>query len=70
MRVAVWRAPVEPVPVEEGLAAEAEPVSAGAGGSRWGAPWGTSRFRVTGTVPEGVGGHGGSGCRLAAELGP
>ncbi len=32
MRVAVWRAPVEPVPVEEGLAAEAEPVSAGAGG--------------------------------------
>ncbi|CAL9277489.1 hypothetical protein SUDANB5_06018 [Streptomyces sp. SudanB5_2050] len=47
--VAVWNAPGEPVPVEEGLAAEPEPVEVGA---RWGAPWGTSWFRVTGTVPE------------------
>ncbi|MBX9392469.1 alpha-mannosidase [Streptomyces sp. TRM72054] len=47
--VAVWHAPGEPVPVAEGLAAEAEPVDVGA---RWGAPWGTSWFRVTGTVPE------------------
>ncbi|WEO93968.1 glycoside hydrolase family 38 C-terminal domain-containing protein [Streptomyces sp. FXJ1.172] len=46
--VAVWHAPGEPVPVAEGLAAEPEPVEAGA---RWGAPWGTSWFRVTGTVP-------------------
>ncbi|MET8450647.1 glycoside hydrolase family 38 C-terminal domain-containing protein [Streptomyces sp. NPDC005209] len=46
--VAVWHAPGEPVPVEEGLAAEPEPIEVGA---RWGAPWGTSWFRVTGTVP-------------------
>ncbi|MET8769193.1 glycoside hydrolase family 38 C-terminal domain-containing protein [Streptomyces sp. NPDC004658] len=49
LEVAVWHAPGEPVPVEEGLAAEVEPVEVGA---RWGAPWGTSWFRVTGTVPE------------------
>ncbi|MGW7663806.1 alpha-mannosidase [Streptomyces sp. NPDC054756] len=47
--VAVWHAPDEPVPVAEGLAAPTEPIEAGA---RWGAPWGTSWFRVTGTVPE------------------
>ncbi|WP_329320095.1 MULTISPECIES: alpha-mannosidase [unclassified Streptomyces] len=47
--VAVWNAPGEPVPVAEGLAAEPEPIEVGA---RWGAPWGTSWFRVTGTVPE------------------
>ncbi|MET7289203.1 glycoside hydrolase family 38 C-terminal domain-containing protein [Streptomyces sp. NPDC005573] len=49
LEVAVWHAPGEPVPVEEGLAAEPEPIEVG---SRWGAPWGTSWFRVTGTVPE------------------
>ncbi|CAL9358775.1 alpha-mannosidase [Streptomyces sp. enrichment culture] len=49
LEVAVWHAPGEPVPVAEGLAAEPEPVEVGA---RWGAPWGTSWFRVTGTVPE------------------
>ncbi|MEV6117412.1 glycoside hydrolase family 38 C-terminal domain-containing protein [Streptomyces sp. NPDC052109] len=49
LQVAVWHAPGEPVPVEEGLAAEAQPIEIGA---RWGAPWGTSWFRVTGTVPE------------------
>ncbi|MEU9734571.1 glycoside hydrolase family 38 C-terminal domain-containing protein [Streptomyces sp. NPDC048002] len=47
--VAVWHAPGEPVPVAEGLAAEPGPIAVGA---RWGAPWGTSWFRVTGTVPE------------------
>ncbi|WP_181801954.1 alpha-mannosidase [Streptomyces shenzhenensis] len=47
--VAVWHAPGEPVPVAEGLAAEPEPIAVGA---RWGAPWGTSWFRVDGTVPE------------------
>ncbi|MEU2927992.1 glycoside hydrolase family 38 C-terminal domain-containing protein [Streptomyces sp. NPDC007251] len=49
LQVAVWHAPGEPVPVQEGLAAEPEPVEIGA---RWGVPWGTSWFRVTGTVPE------------------
>ncbi|MEU3843009.1 glycoside hydrolase family 38 C-terminal domain-containing protein [Streptomyces sp. NPDC028635] len=47
--VAVWHAPGEPVPVAEGLAATPEPIAVGA---RWGAPWGTSWFRVTGTVPQ------------------
>ncbi|MET7378281.1 glycoside hydrolase family 38 C-terminal domain-containing protein [Streptomyces sp. NPDC005526] len=47
--VAVWHAPGEPVPVAEGLAADPRPIEVGA---RWGAPWGTSWFRVTGTVPE------------------
>ncbi|MFD4972487.1 alpha-mannosidase [Streptomyces sp. NPDC058424] len=49
LEVAVWHAPGEPVPVAEGLAAEPEPIEVG---TRWGAPWGTSWFRVTGTVPE------------------
>ncbi|MFF4685689.1 alpha-mannosidase [Streptomyces sp. NPDC001307] len=49
LQVAVWHAPGEPVPVEEGFTAGAEPIEVGA---RWGAPWGTSWFRVTGTVPE------------------
>jgi alpha-mannosidase len=49
LEVAVWHAPGEPVPVAEGLAAPHEPIGAGA---RWGVPWGTSWFRVTGTVPE------------------
>ncbi|WP_037911662.1 alpha-mannosidase [Actinacidiphila yeochonensis] len=47
--VAVWVAPGEPVPVEEGLAGEVSPVEVG---TRWGAPWSTSWFRVTGTVPQ------------------
>ncbi|NUW34990.1 alpha-mannosidase [Nonomuraea sp. SMC257] len=46
--VAVWHAPGEPVPVAEGLSATPEPIAAG---DRWGAPWGTSWFTVTGTVP-------------------
>ncbi|MFJ8074309.1 alpha-mannosidase [Streptomyces sp. NPDC096176] len=46
--VAVWNAPGEPVPVAEGLAAVPEPVAVG---DMWGAPWGTSWFTVTGTVP-------------------
>ncbi|MEU6370669.1 glycoside hydrolase family 38 C-terminal domain-containing protein [Streptomyces sp. NPDC046931] len=49
LQVAVWHAPGEPVPVAEGLAAPAEPIAVGI---RWGAPWGTSWFRVTGTVPD------------------
>ncbi|MEE1803201.1 glycoside hydrolase family 38 C-terminal domain-containing protein [Streptomyces sp. JV176] len=47
--IAVWHAPGEPVPVEEGIAGPVEPVAVG---DRWGAPWGTSWFRVSGTVPE------------------
>ncbi|RCH66888.1 alpha-mannosidase [Streptomyces sp. SDr-06] len=49
LEVAVWNAPGEPVPVEEGLAAPVTPIAVG---DPWGPPWGTSWFRVTGTVPE------------------
>ncbi|MEV6793075.1 glycoside hydrolase family 38 C-terminal domain-containing protein [Streptomyces sp. NPDC051320] len=46
--VAVWNAPGEPVPVAEGLAAPTVPAAVG---DRWGAPWSTCWFRVSGTVP-------------------
>ncbi|MFJ4918808.1 alpha-mannosidase [Streptomyces sp. NPDC088725] len=47
--VAIWTAPGEPVPVDEGLAAPTEPIAIG---TPWGAPWGTSWFTVAGTVPQ------------------
>ncbi|MER7998305.1 glycoside hydrolase family 38 C-terminal domain-containing protein [Streptomyces sp. NPDC095613] len=47
--IAVWTAPGEPVSVAEGLAGPTRPIAVG---DRWGAPWGTSWFRVSGTVPE------------------
>ncbi|WP_328302031.1 glycosyl hydrolase-related protein [Streptomyces sp. NBC_00435] len=43
-----WEAPGEPVPVAEGLAAAYEPCAVGA---MWGPAWGTTWFKVTGTVP-------------------
>ncbi|WP_216898147.1 hypothetical protein, partial [Nocardia alni] len=46
LRVSVWVAPGEPVPVAQGLAAERTPIESG---DRWGAPWGTSWFTVEGT---------------------
>jgi alpha-mannosidase len=45
----VWHVPGEPVPVAEALAAEYAPVTVG---KRWGPPWGTSWFRLSGTVPD------------------
>ncbi|GAA2623478.1 glycoside hydrolase family 38 C-terminal domain-containing protein [Streptomyces spororaveus] len=43
-----WEAPGEPVPVAEGLAAGYEPCAIG---DPWGPAWGTTWFKVTGTVP-------------------
>lgn len=43
-----WEAPGEPVPVAAGLAAHYEPCAIG---DPWGPAWGTTWFRVTGTVP-------------------
>ncbi|MFG2483625.1 alpha-mannosidase [Streptomyces virginiae] len=43
-----WEAPGEPVPVAAGLAADYEPCAIGA---PWGPAWGTTWFKVTGTVP-------------------
>ncbi|MET9602811.1 glycoside hydrolase family 38 C-terminal domain-containing protein [Streptomyces sp. NPDC006459] len=43
-----WEAPGEPVPVAEGLAASYGPCAVG---DPWGPAWGTTWFKVTGTVP-------------------
>ncbi|WP_445269786.1 alpha-mannosidase [Streptomyces sp. DSM 41634] len=43
-----WEAPGEPVPVAEGLAAPYGPCAIG---DPWGPAWGTTWFKVTGTVP-------------------
>ncbi|MFE5768015.1 alpha-mannosidase [Streptomyces sp. NPDC056485] len=43
-----WEAPGEPVPVTEGLAAPYGPCAIG---ETWGPAWGTTWFKVTGTVP-------------------
>ncbi|MFM9371812.1 alpha-mannosidase [Streptomyces sp. Da 82-17] len=48
LTVEAWVAPGEPVPVAEGLAAAHEPIEVG---TRWGAPWATTWFKVTGEVP-------------------
>ncbi|MFC0431587.1 glycoside hydrolase family 38 C-terminal domain-containing protein [Kutzneria buriramensis] len=48
LRLEVWAAPGEPVPVAEALAAEYGPAQVG---DAWGAPWATTWFRMSGTVP-------------------
>ena len=54
LQLQVWRVPGEPVPVSEALAARYEPFATG---TRWGAPWSTTWFRATGTVPPEWAGH-------------
>ncbi|WP_042394455.1 alpha-mannosidase [Streptacidiphilus carbonis] len=46
--VEIWSTAGEPVTVAEGLAAPTRPIAAG---TAWGAPWGTSWFKVSGRVP-------------------
>jgi alpha-mannosidase len=46
--VAAWPVAGEPVPVAAALSAEYSPVRVG---YKWGPPWGTTWFRLTGTVP-------------------
>lgn len=49
LTIEAWTAPGrEPVPVAEGLAAPHGPAAVG---DTWGAPWDTTWFKVTGTVP-------------------
>ena len=48
MSVHAWHVRGEPVPVAEALEAAYEPF---APGTAWGAPWGTSWFRIEGEVP-------------------
>jgi alpha-mannosidase len=47
--VTVWHAPGEPVPFADAVANEFEPFAVG---GRWGAPWGTSWFRMRTEIPE------------------
>ncbi|MGW1721972.1 alpha-mannosidase [Streptomyces sp. NPDC002306] len=47
--LSVWHVPGEPVPVDQALQAAYEPFAVG---TRWGKPWSTSWFRLTGQVPE------------------
>ncbi|MGR4881183.1 alpha-mannosidase [Streptomyces sp. LARHCF249] len=54
LALARWDAPGEPVPVAQGLAAAYEPCAAG---EPWGPAWGTTWFKVTGTVPAGWAGR-------------
>jgi alpha-mannosidase len=61
--LASWEAPGEPVPVAEGLAAAYEPAHVG---QRWGAPWGTTWFRVRAQVPQA---HAGRPVDLRLDLG-
>ncbi|MFE0188626.1 alpha-mannosidase [Streptomyces sp. NPDC058989] len=49
LRLAVWHAPGEPVPVQEALRAGYEPFAVG---EPWGPPWSTSWFRLAGEVPD------------------
>ncbi len=48
LRLEVWHAPGEPVPVDEALRAAYEPFAVG---DAWGPPWSTSWFRMAGEVP-------------------
>ncbi|WP_327154176.1 alpha-mannosidase [Streptomyces tubercidicus] len=49
LRLTVWHAPGEPVPVSEALQATYEPFTVG---EPWGPPWSTSWFRLAGEVPQ------------------
>lgn len=49
LRLAVWHAPGEPLPVGEALRAAYEPFAVG---EPWGPPWSTSWFWLTGEVPK------------------
>ncbi|MFJ4856057.1 MULTISPECIES: alpha-mannosidase [unclassified Streptomyces] len=54
LNVEIWSTSGEPVPPAEGLTAPDRPITPG---TAWGAPWGTSWFKVTGTVPAEWAGH-------------
>ena len=58
-----WDAPGEPVPLEEGLAADYADAEVG---DRWGPPWGTTWWRVRATVPAA---HAGRPVDLRLDLG-
>ncbi|PZF53334.1 alpha-mannosidase [Curtobacterium sp. MCSS17_008] len=62
-----WQVPDEPVPFAEAVAAEYTPFRVG---DAWGGrPWGTTWFRVRGTVPEDFGTAPGTTVELRVDLG-
>src|SRR6185312_11743595 len=64
--IEAWEVPDEPVPFE---VAVAQPYSPFVPGTAWGGrPWGTTWFRVTGTVPGGFG-PSGTAIELIVDLG-
>ncbi|MEX1105534.1 MAG: glycoside hydrolase family 38 C-terminal domain-containing protein [Ilumatobacteraceae bacterium] len=50
LSVEAWHAPAEPVPYAEAVTQRFEPIAVGA---RWGRPWGTTWFRLSGEIPSG-----------------
>ena len=64
--LAVWDAPGEPVPFSLAVGRDYRPAPAG---TRWGPPWGTAWFRVSGTVPAGWELRDGNRAELLLDLG-
>lgn len=65
--VDAWQVPDEPVPFGEAVAAEYTPFTVG---DAWGGrPWGTTWFRVRGTVPDDFGVDPGTTVELRVDLG-
>ncbi|SBN61263.1 alpha-mannosidase [Curtobacterium sp. 9128] len=65
--VTAWEVPDEPVPFADAVTQEFTPFTVG---SAWGGrPWGTTWFKVTGTVPEGFGTADGTTAELLVDLG-
>ncbi|MBB5069655.1 alpha-mannosidase [Saccharopolyspora gloriosae] len=52
--IAAWHVPGEPVPATHALHATYNPVQPG---QPWGPPWGTTWFRISGTIPHDWAGH-------------
>ncbi|MGN8049466.1 alpha-mannosidase [Curtobacterium sp. 22159] len=67
VEIAAWTVPDEPVPFDVAVAAEYEPFEVG--GSWGGRPWGTTWFRVRGTVPDDFGTAPGTTAELLVDLG-
>jgi alpha-mannosidase len=65
--IEAWQVPDEPVPFAEAVAQQYEPFTVG---SPWGGrPWGTTWFKVTGTVPADFGTAPGTTAELHVDLG-
>ncbi|WP_413600773.1 alpha-mannosidase [Curtobacterium sp. Curtsp57] len=65
--VTAWEVPDEPVPFADAVTQEFTPFTVG---SAWGGrPWGTTWFKVTGTVPEDFGTADGTTAELLVDLG-